>query len=413
QNRDDFNLGFADDWGTNIITYVKLTPTALPEEAQKALNIAMKSNLPAADLANRTIELNPLDDYYLLTNQASVKKMIVALSVIALFILIIANVNFINITLAASLSRIKEIGVRKVIGGFKTQVILQFLMEAQFLTFTAGFVSLIVYQLFYPYIGELLQTALPSILDLPSSFWVVLILSLLLVGFSAGFYPAVWFSSAKAIYALKGKLQSMKGTLSISQGLMAIQFIIAAFVFTAALVVSIQVSHLTEVSLGYNSTGVLTVSSLPRMWNAEGLAKMETARTAFESLPQIESASLSWGAPNYNFDPYSAKINKAGEPLDVGILTTLSATDQKYADVYGLQLLSGKFFFDKEGVFIPNQLVINETLQNALSLEVGDKVRVQFSTNEFTVAGIMKDFHYESLHTKMKPVALTHTRDFG
>ncbi|MFM6349449.1 MAG: ABC transporter permease, partial [Dolichospermum sp.] len=125
--------------------------------------------------------------------------------------------------------RIKEIGVRKVIGGFKTQVILQFLMEAQFLTFTAGFVSLIVYQLFYPYIGELLQTALPSILDLPSSFWVVLILSLLLVGFSAGFYPAVWFSSAKAIYALKGKLQSMKGTLSISQGLMAIQFIIAAF----------------------------------------------------------------------------------------------------------------------------------------------------------------------------------------
>ncbi|HEV8512746.1 MAG TPA: FtsX-like permease family protein, partial [Cyclobacteriaceae bacterium] len=407
ENREDFNLGFADDWNTNIITYIKLTPSASPKKASVVLNNIVKINQPQT-ASSRTIELDPLEDYYRLTNRGAVNKMINSLLVIMVFILVLAIVNFVNITTAASLSRMKEIGMRKAIGCIKRQVVAQFLLEAVIVAFLSGILALCSYQLLHGYIGEVLNEPLPGLNNLPIVFWLFVVLGLFLVGLMAGLYPAIWLSSTKTLDSLKGKLRSMNGTIGISRGLIAIQFSVAVFVFVANLIISQQVSYFSGIDLGYDKSNVLIVSSLPRLWNAEGFNKMETAKTEFESCNAVKSVSLSWGAPNYNFDPFSAKIYREGH----GVLATLSATDHNYADVYGLNVIDGKFFFDNDDNYVPNRLVINESMQQALSLHVGDKVRMQFSENEFTIAGIVKDFHFESLHAKVKPVAFTHTHDF-
>ena len=129
-NRLDFNLDFQDDWNTSIITYIKLTPRASPSEARTILNKILTTNAPKTVSENKTIELDPLSNYYLVTNHGAVQKLIVSLIGIVLFILLLAIVNFINISIAGSFSRLKEVGVRKVIGGVKKQVVVQFLAES-------------------------------------------------------------------------------------------------------------------------------------------------------------------------------------------------------------------------------------------------------------------------------------------
>jgi len=412
ESRDDFNLGFQDEWNTSIITYIKLTPHASPEEAKTLLNKILQADAPKEVSENKTIELNPLMDYYLVTNHGAVKKLLFSLAVIVLFILLLAVTNFINISIATSFSRLKEVGLRKVVGGVKRQVFVQFLAESLLLAIFSGCLSVLLYEILRGYFGEALGVTLPAVPSMSVSFWILLATGTLLIGVLAGLYPSIYLSGTETIQSLKGKINSVKGTIRFSRGLVAFQFLIAAFIFISSIIISRQISFFMEADLGYDKTFVLIVSSVPRMWNEEGLNKMDAAKSEFLSSPEVKSASLSWGSPNYNFDPYSAKINITGTPLDDGVLTTITSADEDYAKVYGLDVVDGKFFLDESEAFQSNRLVLNESAQKALSVKVGDKVKIQFSGSEFTVVGIVKDFNYESMHEAVKPVAFTHNRDF-
>jgi putative ABC transport system permease protein len=411
-SRDDFNLGFQDEWNTSIITYIKLAPLASPVEAAATLNKILKRDAPRDISENKIIEINPLENYYLITNHGAVQKLIVSLTVIVLFILLLAITNFINISIASSFSRLREVGVRKVIGGIKRQVLVQFLSESLVLAALAGSLSLLLYEILHGYFGEVLNAQLPSITTLNFNFWIWMMIGTLLTGLLAGLYPSLYLYTTETIESLKGKFSSVKGTIRFSRGLIAFQFLIALFIFITSLIISRQISYFMEADLGYDQSHVMIVSSVPRLWTDEGFNTMDMAKTEFLTSPKVQSVSLSWGSPNFNFEPFSAKINISEKPLDQGVLTTLTSTDEDYARVYRLEVLEGKFFFDESESFQANRLVINESAQKALAVNVGDKLRIQFSDKEFTVVGIVKDFNFESMHERVKPVAFTHNRDF-
>jgi putative ABC transport system permease protein len=411
-SRVDFNLGFQDEWNTGIITYIKLTPSSSVDEAKTILNKILVKDAPQAISEDKTIQLNFIKDYYLLTNHGVVQKLIVSLTVIMLFILLLAVTNFINISLASSFSRLKEVGVRKVIGGVRRQVVVQFLSESMVLAVTAGGASLIFYEIIHDYFGGMLNVSLPSALQMDFSFWVWMTAGTFLIGLLAGLYPSLYLSSTEAIESLKGKFNSVKGTIRFSRGLIAVQFLVAIFVFITSVIMSDQISYFMEADLGYDKSHVLLVSSVPRMWNDEGMNKIDAAKKEFLKSPKIQSASLSWGSPNSQFESFSANINLVGQPTDKGVLITMAAADEDYARVYGLKILEGNFLFDESENFQANRLTLNESAQKALSAKVGDKLRVQFSDKEFTVVGIVKDFNFESMHKRIRPVAFTHTRDF-
>jgi putative ABC transport system permease protein len=412
ESRVDFNLGFQDEWNTNIITYIKTTPTASIAEATRIINQLLSKDAPNEVSKNKTIELSPLNDYYLLTNNGAVQKLIVSLTIIVVFIILLAIVNFVNISIAISFSRLKEVGVRKVIGGLKNQVVVQFLSESIVLALLSGILSLLLYQALHEYFGETLSVSLPSLTQLNFSAWLWLIAGTIVIGVLAGCYPSLYLSGTRTIESLKGKFKSVKRTLIFSRSLVTIQFFIAVFIFTATLIMSEQVGFIMKTNLGYDKSFVMIVSSVPRTWTEEGFSKMDAAKQEFLNIPVIKSASLSWGAPNFNFSPFSANINHAGRSLDEGVLTTMQAADEDYMGVYGFKLLDGKFFLDEGEAFQPNRIVINESAQKALSAQVGDNIKIQFSDQEYTIVGIVSDFNFESLHEKVKPVAFTHTRDF-
>ena len=414
ENRANFNLGGLDDWGAWIITYLKLTPGTQQEAAAKILNELVRREGPEDLRGNKEINiaLKPLSSYYLLTDHGAVQNLLVALTVITSFILLLAIVNFVNITIARSFSRLKEVGVRKSIGGTRSQVVLQFLSEAVMLAFISLMLSALLYQLLYGYFGDSLGTQLPSITNLSTSVWTGALAGTVALGLVAGAYPAIYLSGARTTDLMKKKYRSAKGTTQFSRPLIAVQFVVAVFVLTVSLIISKQITFVLQADPGYDRSGVMIVSSVPRLWSDDGFRKMEAAKNTFLQSTRISAVSLSWGAPNFNFSPYSAKVNRSGADRDDGPVAILTAADEDFSKVYGIDLSKGKFFFAEGEPQTSGQVVINESMQKALSLEPGDQINIEFSDRLFTVAGVVRDFNFESFHKPIEPMVFVHTRDF-
>ncbi len=406
--RDFFSQTDPNTWATDIISYVKLSPQGNPEEARTILNKLLKENAPVV-AENRNVELNSLKDYYLITNHGVVKKLIVSLIVVVVFILSLAVTNFINISIASSFSRLKEVGVRKVIGGVKNQVFIQFLLESVMYSIVAGVLALISYEFLHHYFEKVLNSTYPSIIQFDQMIWTWIAMGILLIGLFAGLYPALYQSSAKAIDSLKGKFKSVKGTAHFSRGLITTQFLITIFIFIGAIILSKQVSFFLEKDLGFDKSSVLIVTSVPRLFDEQGFQKMESAKQEFLHSPKIRDVSLSWGAPGWNFSPVDLQVYRLETSPEEGTRVSLTSADEDYLKVFEIKLAEGEFLASSQ----LNKLVINRTAQKALSVDLGDKVKFQGdSINVFTIGGIVEDFNYESLHEPVKPVVFMHTEEF-
>jgi putative ABC transport system permease protein len=214
--------------------------------------------------------------------------------------------------------------------------------------------------------------------------------------------------------SLKGKARSVKGTIRFSRGLMAMQFLIAIFIFTVSVIMGRQVSYFLEKDLGYDNSSLLIVSSVPRQWNSEGFDKMDRAKAEFQRLSVLEGVSLSWGSPSWNFSPMSDRLYAKGSPAESGQTVAIASADEDYADVYSLTIQEGKFIAGAGETRMPRAIVINESAQKALHARVGDVLQLQGGGDQdFVVAGVVKDFHFESLHESVKPVIFMHNRDFS
>lgn len=411
-NRANFNLGGIDDWEGNIITYIKVAPNITGEYATGTLNKLLQSEAPENIREAKVISLAAIKNYYLVTNHGAVEKLMYGLGLISGFILFLAITNFINITIARSFSRLKEVGIRTVMGGQRKDIMFQFLGEGMLFAITSGICSLVLYELLHGYFGTILETTLPSILDFQGPLWMAMISGTMLIGLLAGLYPALYIASLKTTDSLKGKLKSIKGTLRLSRTLVITQFFVAVVIFTAAFIMSKQVSFFLEADQGYDKSHVLIVSSVPRLWSEDGFNKMDVAKKEFLSSSKVEAVSLSWGSPNFNFSPYSAKIARIGNPTQQGVRTVICAADEDYAKVFGLTIQEGTFLFNAGTTRMMNHIAVNESAQKALNLEIGDKISIEYSDQEFTIVGIVKDFHFESFHKPIEPLVFIHTRDY-
>lgn len=408
ENRHDFfSENDPETWVTDIISYVKLAPFADAKNAETILNDLLKKNAPIA-AENRNIVLNPLENYYLITNHGAVRKLIVSLTVVVIFILLLAITNFINISIASSFSRLKEVGVRKVIGGVKNQVVVQFLLEASVYSLCAGVLALLLYELLHEYFGRVLNSALPSLLQFDQIIWISILAGIISIGILAGIYPAIYQSATKAIDSLKGKLRSVNGNLLFSRGLITTQFLITLFIFTGAIILSKQVNFFLEKDLGFDKSQVLIVTSVPRLFNEEGFQKMESAKQAFLGSSKIKDVSLSWGAPGWNFSPFDLDVFRLENSVDAAkVRSSLTSADEDYLNVFDIKLAEGEFLQTAQ----LDKIVLNRAAKKALAAEIGDQVKFQGDdVNVFTVGGIVEDFNFESLHEPIKPVVFMHTK---
>jgi putative ABC transport system permease protein len=410
---DFFSNSNADAWQDVIIAYIKLAPNVTKEEAESILNQIVQKDAPETVAQNRVMDVSPLSDYYLITNHGAVMKLLISLAVVVIFIVVLSVTNFINISIGNSFVRLKEVGIRKVLGGMRRQLIVQFLLESMVLSFLSGLLSLIVYQLMYPVFSRLLNANLPPVGDFKPLFWIWIIAGVLIIGFLAGSYPAMFQAGSRPMDSLMGKSKSVQGTLSFSRVLMSTQFAITTFIFIAAIVLSSQVNYFLERDLGYNQSHVMIVSSVPRIWNEKGFQRMEAAKAQLQQSSKVKSVTLSWGAPGWGIGGFENTVYKSGSSKESGVKIHLTGVDESYDEVYELKLLDGDFLFPDGATWKTGNLVLNKSASDALRATVGDKLEVDGSDGTvFTVAGIVADFNYESMHNVVKPVIFMHNRDY-
>ncbi|MEI9908186.1 MAG: ABC transporter permease [Bacteroidota bacterium] len=395
----------------SIAGYVELQKGVTPGDLEKPLQYLVSQNAPSHISKNLVPYLVSLKEYYLVANNGLVKKMLYALSAIALFILLMAIINFVNLSVSRSSARMREIGIRKVLGGLKRQLIIQFLAESIILVFFAALLAMAAYLLTKDLFSNILDKEIPALSAFPLYFITLPLALTLIVGLLAGIYPAFVLSSLKSVDSLKGKLKTIKEKIWLRKSLVAFQFCISAIVFIGAIIISRQVNFFFSKNLGYNKDFILS-AQVPRDWTKAGVTRMENIRRQFASMPQVSDVTLSFEVPNGN-NSGNWFIYKADADSASAISTQELFTDEYYALTYNVPMAAGEFFSAPGALTDSFRLVINETEAKALGWEnaqdaIGRQLKFRQNASLFTVAGVVKDFHFGSMQETIKPVTFLH-----
>ncbi len=394
------------DWANpSIANYIELQKGISPKQLEKPIAYLVKQNAPPLIAADTTPYLIPLKNYYLDVNNGLVKKMLYALSAIALFILLMAMINFINMSVSRSAARMREIGIRKVLGGLKKQLIFQFLTESVILVFVSAVFALLLYSLTQNLFSKVLGKEIPSLTDFPFYFIVFPILLIFFIGLIAGIYPAFILSSLKSVDSLKGKLASIKENIGLRKSLVAFQFGTATISFIGAIVISKQINLFLSKDLGYNKDYIVS-SQVPRNWNRDGVNKMENIRRELLKVNGVKSATLSYEIPDGN-NGGQAPVYKLGNDSTQSISAQVLVSDENYLNVYQVPLKAGSFF---EGNGLDSgKVILNETSVKALGYQdaadaIGRQIKIPGNPTILTIKGVTNNFHFGSMQQQIPPI---------
>ncbi|MEO6316101.1 MAG: ABC transporter permease [Chitinophagaceae bacterium] len=331
-------------------------------------------------------------------------KYIYIFGAIAIFMLLIASINFINLSTASASKRAKEVGVRKVMGSGKWDLIKQFLFESVLVTCIALFIAAIMVQLALPVFDDLSGKHLQFGFDIrPIAALVALGLT---VGLLAGIYPAFFLSSFKPIATLKGRLSASTKTLGLRSSLVVFQFFISVSLITGTIIVYQQMKYIQNIKLGYNKEQLLVIS------NSWALGKNEkTFKDQLLKDTRVENVTVSGYKPagptnNNNALSYpDGKSNQAMTSLEYKI-------DEQYIPTLGIQMAAGRNFSPAYGTD-SSAMIINEAAAKAYGFgndAVGKTIVRQNSDRgrdyRYTIIGIVKDFHFKSLHEAITPLLM-------
>ncbi len=403
------------DWtNLSIPSYVELRKGVTVADLQKPLEHLIKMNAPPAFTDNLEIIPLPLLSMYREGFGGVVQKMIYTLSFIAFFIVGMAIINFVNMSVSRSSSRMKEIGVRKVLGGLRRQLIVQFLTESVLLVFLATGLSLLLYQLFTPWFAGILGKQIPVLSALPWYCWTILPAFALLLGLIAGLYPAFVLSGMPSVDSLKGGRTSVKENILMRKGLVSFQFATATIVFAGALIISRQIRLFFSKELGYDKEFIVS-AQLPRDWSLKGVQHMEVVRQGFADLPEVKDVALSYEIPNGN-NGGSARIYRVGGDSTRAVIFQRLVTDEHYSSTYRIPMMAG-IFFNAAGESAGQdsmRVVINETAARSLGWQdpaaaVGQSIKFSgVAGQSFTVSGITRDFHFDGMGSAIQPYIFVH-----
>jgi putative ABC transport system permease protein len=402
------------NWSNIIVpTYLELQPGIAAADLEKPIQQLIQQEGTAIEKENLSVRPIALTEYYLQKNKALVKRMLLTLSSVGLFILFMAILNFINLSIGSAGTRIREIGVRKALGGLKQQLTAQFLAESLLLVAVATGFAFLAYPLTQPYFEQMVGKKLPAFADFPPVFALVPFGVVAMVGLLAGLYPAWVLSSMKTVDSLKGKLRSANESLWLRKYLVGFQFGIATLVIVAAVVVAAQVNYFFGKNIGYDKEFVVS-AQVPRDWTPAGAAKMLTVRDEMAKLPQVRSACLSFEIPNGN-NGNSLPVFQAGRDSTSAIICEQLTTDDKYLDTYRIPMVAGKFFEPRDAA--PGQVVLNERAALALGFPnaesaIGQSLHIVNTANRYLVKGVVKDFHFGSMAAQIQPIFFMSVNDY-
>jgi ABC-type antimicrobial peptide transport system permease subunit len=321
------------------------------------------------------------------------------LTLIAIFILLIACINFMNLSTAQSARRAKEIGVRKVAGANRRKIIVQFLGESLLIIFVAHVIAMILVELLLPGYNNLVGKQL-DVNYQSAGLYFGLITIVLFCGFLAGSYPALYLSSLKPLDIIKGVINNNPGNAQFRRVLVIFQFSLSVLLIISTLIVGKQLNYLQNKNLGFNKDNIGYFQFPTAPWDP----KLKTLKKEISNNPDIVSVTRARSNP-FKLEEFSDGFNWAGKKKGDDVLFYIISADVDYARTFQLQLKEGRFF-SSEFSTDTSAIVINETAAQILGFENPIGEILSDHGSKFNIIGVVKDFHFQSLHYKIGPLSM-------
>lgn len=416
-----------DQWGMKVAgySYVVLPETLSKATIEERMVAFEKKYHRPEDVDKDTYKLQPLADIHFNnlypTNMMQKPDIsfnnLVVLMMLGGFILLVACVNFVNLSTALAVKKSREIGVRKTLGAHRGQLTRQYLAEAFMITLLSAAIAMVITELSLGFISRFLER--PIVFNPFSSAWILAFLAglVMVTALLAGLYPALVLSRFNPVDVLKNKLHSQGSSGSLARRyLVVFQFVIAQLLIIGTLVVAHQMEYFRSKPLGFTTNAIINIP-LPR--------NQESDRTAlfaeWSAIAGVEAVSYSLGAPTSDGNlETSFFLTERGEASQyVGNIKTV---DVNYMNTYGVELIAGRWFLPGEEKLtdfdVPDadrryNCLVNESVVKKLGFAsnediIGKKLSVRLNDIQAPVIGVVKNFHTASLHSEVQPVVLLH-----
>jgi len=423
-----FTGGFEiDNWGITLsgVTYALLPEGYTPGQLEERLMAFAQKYMNEEDNAyENALVLQPLADIHFEPKYNSDSPVtpirplyLWIFAIIGGFVLLIACINFINLSTAQAIKRAKEVGVRKVLGAEKRQLIGQFMGEALLITSVAGLIALTITQITLPNINSLLDKHINTAFMQKPEVWLFLATVIVMVTVLSGLYPAFVIARYQPVRVLKSqRTAGNKSSLLLRRSLVVTQFTITLVLIIGTIVMARQLDFMKNKDLGFNKESVILLDMPER-------DHFETLRTEWLRHPNVQNVSFSVGAPTSRNNIHTEYL-PVGAPPDAGKRVSLKTVDSHYAETYGLRLVAGRFLNEQDDrnavADVPADdlqfsFVVNEKLTQQLGYAnpeeiLGERLEISISLGEnpiqAEVVGVVQDFNLSSLHEEIEPVLM-------
>jgi len=406
--------GLMNEWaGQNFFFAVaKLSPGHDLKAVEKKMN-AVLQKYGADDLKSHSMEktlfLFPLGDYYLKAamGRSPRIKYLYVIGSIAVFILLIACINFMNLSTARAGKRATEIGIRKVMGAYRGTLIRHILTEAMVVVFLSLLLSLVFVEAALPTFNILTNKTIA--LDSGNALYFIAALTALAVvtGILAGSYPAFYVSSFQPARVLKGNFNIGNSSGWLRRSLVVFQFVIAIALVSGMIVITRQLDYMQNKDLGFDASARIV---LP-LRTAEAKQQYENLRLALQQAPAVKAVSAANYAPGMRIFT-DAMFYTEGGNMDNAIPASLNSVDQGYSELLNMKLLAGRSFTDNRQAESAGKLVINRTCAKKFNLEPAEAIGRHLYTDwqgqqfAYEIIGVIEDYHQSSLKDAIEPIML-------
>jgi predicted permease len=340
------------------------------------------------------------------SNKTISRQLLNVLWLIAAFILLIACVNFINLSTAQAVNRAKEVGVRKVLGSNKSQLQAQFLVETFLIVIIAVLLAAGITMAALPSVSHLLELSLSFNLFANPAIILFLLVITIVVTALAGFYPSIVLSRFNPVNALKSKLSSSVSGISLRRGLVVFQFVIAQVLIIGTLVIVKQMNYFMDQPLGFDKDAVINI---PFRIDTTLMSKLDYIKRELLSVNGVQSVSLSDNTPveNGNDTWTTVKFDHATKESDFKVITKFA--DDQYVPTYKLPLIAGRNVQQSE---MTREFLVNEALVKSLGLKrpediLGKEISIWNDQIKCPVVGVLKDFNDRSFRNNVAPLVIT------
>jgi putative ABC transport system permease protein len=401
---------------TNFYSYLVLRPGTDPllfeQKLSSVIDTHLGSYLKKINGQEKFI-LQPIKDIHLHSNigaEAEVNndyKIVLFLLIISFFIMGIAWLNYINLSTAKATERAREVGIRKVLGSNKTQLVKQFLLESLVLTVISIIIAAILFVIATPYFNQLIGKEMTFDLPGQSAFWTMT-LGIIIVGtFLSGLYPAFVISSFNPLTAIKGKFSRSMSSVQLRRAMVVFQFSASIVLIIATLTIYRQLEFMRSQDLGMNINEKVVVRAPKIIQGSSYMNEMDYFKNKVKTNSEVGSVTASSEVPGKQIF-WANEFRKKSEPENVRRLLSILAVDEDFIPTYDLKILAGRNFSKERISDLGEAIIINESALKFLDIKNPEEaINQELVVGGIkTIVGVIKDFHQQSLKQPIDPIII-------